>query len=283
MVLGGRMKIYDTRIFITSDISEGFVISGRYNRKTEKINWYDYSKNMNVLQEERIISKILSYGVLSSPLIIVPLIALLSDKNSSLTIEKMLGGRISFWILTIIFGFLVTNSILYRIGKHQFYGEEIPELGIIVEKNVITCQIDRGLRRYRTDDNSLSSSGAKIPSLSLLFIILILVGFTGASYYASNDSTAGFGGQLLFYTILVILIATLISLVQLAIPVYHGLLKLEKNIDLKVKQLNAEKLQEEINRAEQFYKNHQVSNAAIKRYLAEYKKILKEKEMEIKK
>ena len=60
-------------------------------------------------------------------------------------------------------------------------------------------------------------------------------------------------------------------------------LKLEKMFDSKIKHLNIEQLQEEINKAEQFYKNHQVSNAAIKRYLAEYKKILKEKEMEIKK
>lgn len=277
------MKPYDTRIFITSDISDGFIIAGRYDKKIGKTTWFDYSEKINIRQEDKIISKILSYSTLSSPLIIVPLILLFSDKMSFLTIEEMLRGKLNFWILTIIFGFLVTNSIQYRLGKHKVDGEKIPELGLIIEKNVITCQIDRGLRRYRIDETSFSSLGGKIPYIFWILISSVVVGATVASYYASNDSNIGFGGQFLFYIILVILIATLITLIQVVIPVYHKLVILEKKMDLSITQLNSEQLQVELNKAEDFYERHKVSHAAIKRYLAEYNKLLEEKEKGIQK
>ena len=280
MAGGGEMRFYDTRIFITSDISEGFIIAGRYDKNNKKISWCDYSKDMMSHQDDKLISKILSYCLLSSPLIIIPLIELFSDKNSNSTIEMLLGGVSNFWILTIVFGLLMTNVLLYKFGKSQYIGEEISQLSLIVMKNVITCQVDRGLHRHRTDNKSLSTFGVKIPYLRFLFVISILLGFIAAAYYACNDHTLGFLGQFVFYIILVILIASLIAIIQLVIPNYYELLKLEKSIDLKINSFNIEQLNIDLGKAEQFYKEHQVSKTGIKRYLFEYRKLLKEKEME---
>ena len=95
---------------ITSDVSDGFVLGGIYDKKRNKIIWRDYSKKINMGQQENLTSKVLIYAGLSSPFVIVPIIALIHS-DTSITMEDILGGRLQFWIITVIFSILVSESL----------------------------------------------------------------------------------------------------------------------------------------------------------------------------
>ena len=276
MDLGGKMLNYFNP-WISQDIT--ISIGGEYDFKKKKVIWRDYSKNKKVRQQEQTISKILSYGALSSPLIIVPLLNLFSQEKHSFPLTDLLGGKSIFWLLTIVLGVLVSQSIVYRVyminNEGGVYDTELP---IIVQKNIITHDINTRLRHNQATGGLVGSIFSKVPYLQWLVVIPILIVFVLGAYLAVNDRDSGLSGHLFFYVILVILVATMIGFTQVIFSMVFIFLKLEKMFDSEIRHLNIEQLQEEINKAEQFYKNHQVSNAEIKRYLAEYRKILKEKE-----
>ena len=71
----------------------------------------------------------------------------------------------------------------------------------------------------------------------------------------------------------------MIIILQLVLPLIFLLIQQEKKLNLAIKSLDSEQLKIDLDKAEQFYKEHQVSKAGIKRYLSEYRKLLKEKEM----
>ena len=267
---------------ITSDVSDGFVLGGIYDKKRNKIIWLDYSKKINMGQQENLTSKVLIYAGLSSPFVIVPIIALIHS-DTSITMEDILGGRLQFWIITVIFSILVSESLLFKLRNYPEQGELTPDVSVIIEKNIVTAHLDRTFKHNLASGGAVSSILSKVPYLQWLFIFSIIASFIWLSYQATNDLSANYVGKVLFYLILILLFVTLIIMLQLVFPMFMLLIKQEKKLEIDIQELTAEELQIEINKAEQFYKNHQVSNAAIKRYLAEYKKILKEKEMEIKK
>ena len=72
----------------------------------------------------------------------------------------------------------------------------------------------------------------------------------------------------------------MIIILQLVLPLIFLLIQQEKKLNLAIKSLDSEQLKIDLDKAEQFYKEHQVSKTGIKRYLFEYRKLLKEKEME---
>ncbi|GHU44730.1 hypothetical protein FACS1894193_13480 [Bacilli bacterium] len=263
--------------WISQDIT--ISIGGEYDLKKKKVIWRDYSKNKKVRQQEQTISKILSYGALSSPLIIVPLLSLFFHGKRSLPLIDLLGGKSNFWLLTISLGLLVSQAAVYRVYLMFNEGKVCDtKLPIIVQKKIITNDINIRIRHNQGNGGLVNAIFSRIPYLQWLVVTPIFVVFALGAYLAVNDSDSDLSGHLFFYIILVILVATIIGWSQLALPIMFIFLKLEKMFDSEIRHLNIEQLHGELNKAEQFYKNHQVSNAAIKRYLAEYRKILKEKE-----
>lgn len=259
-------------------------IGGEFDFKNKKIVWRDYSKKNKVYYQERIMSKFLSFGALSSPLIMVPLLNLFSKGESNISLIEILGGKSMFWLLTLLFGVFVAQSISYRVYMINIEGKVFHEqLPIIIQKNIMTNDINMRLRHNQATGGLVGSLFSKIPYLQWVIAIPIFIVFILGAYFAVNDSDIDLSGHLFFYIILVILVATTIGFIQIACPMIFIFLKLEKRMDLIIKQLNSEQLQVELNKAEDFYEHHKVSHAAIKRYLAEYNKLLEEKEKEMQK
>ena len=119
--------------WISQDIT--ISIGGEYDLKKKKVIWRDYSKNKKVRQQEQTISKILSYGALSSPLIMVPLLNLFFHGKRSLPLIDLLGGKSNFWLLTISLGLLVSQAVVYHVYLMFNEGKVCDtELPIIVQK-----------------------------------------------------------------------------------------------------------------------------------------------------
>lgn len=260
------------------------LIGGEFDLRNKKVVWRDYSKKKWRRQQEKIISKILSFSALSSPLIMVPLINLFSKGKYSSPLIDMLGGKSIFWLLTILLGILVSQSVTYRVyminSEVDVYDGELP---IIVQKNIISNDINTRLRHNQATNGLIGSIFSKIPYLQWIIVMPILIVFLLGAYFAVNDSDSNLSGHLFFYIIFVILVATTIGFIQVIFSMTFIIIKLEKKMDLNITQLNSEQLQVELNKAEDFYKRHKVSHAAIKRYLAEHNKLLEEKEKEMQK
>lgn len=271
------LNIFD--VGISSD--NNILVGGVYKWFNRKINWTDVS--LNVQLNKNTVDKILPYSFLGSPLVIVPLISFLSYGTSSSMIER-LGGANIFWILTVIFGLIIAESVVMLILRSfNIYKPLSPAPPLIVQKNIITNDINARFRHNQASGGILSVIFSKVPYLQLFILMPILGLFVWGAYEASNDKDGSFISQILFYIILLILIASIIGYLQLAIPAIVCLVKIEKLMSEDIKKLDVHLLQVELNKAEDFYERHKVSHAAIKRYLAEYKKILEEKEKEMQK
>lgn len=271
------LNIFDIGISPDTNI----LVGGVYNLIDRKIIWADISSYGQV--DKNFIKKLLPYSLLSSPLVIVPLISFLSYGTSSSMIERLGGAKI-FWILTVIFGLIIAESVVILIVRSfNNYKTLSPAPPLIVQKNIITKDINARFRHNQASGRILSVIFSKVPYLQLFILIPILGLFVWGAYEASNDKDGSFISQILFYIILLILIASIIGYLQLAIPAIVCLVKIEKLISEDIKNLDIHILQVELNKAEDFYKRHKVSHTAIKRYLAEYKKILEEKEKEMQK
>ena len=256
-------------------------IGGEYSLKTKKIIWRDYSKNHQQESNELIISKILSYSALSSPLVMIPLLNLFSEKKRALPLIDVLGGKSTFWLLTIVLGIFVSQSIVYRVYLINSEGEVCDEEPpLIVQKNIMTNDINIRIRHNQGNGGIVSLILSKIPYVQFIPVSIIFIVFMIGAYLASNDMDSNLSGHLFFYIILVILVATVIGWSQLALPIIFIFIKFEKKLNLAIKSLDSEQLKINLDKAEQFYKEHQVSKTGIKRYLSEYRKLLKEKEME---
>lgn len=259
------------------------LIGGEYDLKNRKLIWRNYSKKMNVLQQENKISKILSYGIFGSPFVMIPILNLFSHGDKNSTLIDVFGGKTLFWLSIIILGIIISQSVLYRvyifIQKGNLCDTEPP---IIVQKNILTNDINRRLRHNQANGGIVSLIFEKIPYLQWIVVTPILVAFVFLAYQATNDKDNGMAGHVFFYFILVILVATTIAFIQIMFSMVFIFLKLEKKIDLEIRLLTLEELRAELDKAGQFYKIHKVSGTETKKYLIEYKKILKEKEMELK-
>ena len=88
------------------------------------------------------------------------------------------------------------------------------ELPIIVQKNIISNDINTRHRHNQATNGLIGSIFSKIPYLQWIIVMPILIVFLLGAYFAVNDSDSNLSGHLFFYIIFVILVATTIGFIQ---------------------------------------------------------------------